>query len=1136
MNHDAYLRFPTLHADTLSFVADDDLWQVSTRGGVARRLTAGLSEPSTPCLSPDGRWLAFIGRDEQHAEVYVMAAEGGPAKRLTWLGPDTIVRGWTPDGQILFVSTHGQPFFRNYRAYTIDPAGGAPQLLPHGQVNHLGFGPAGARVIGRNTADPARWKRYRGGTAGHLWIDAEGSGNFRRMSELRGNITSPMWLGGRIYHLSDFEGVGNLYSCLPDGGDLQRHTDHGDFYVRNAQTDGKRIVYQCGARLWLYEPASGAVAEANTPIDVRTPAHRTQAARRFVPAADQLGSVHVHPAGHSVAIEARGKLVTMALWEGAVRQHDDDAGTGHVAGTADAADAASEGASPRLRHGQWLADGATLVAVSDASGEERITLFENGAVRALAWDVGRVTALRAAPRGSLVAIANHRNEVLIGDTASGVLTAVDKSDDGRSDDLAWSADALWLAYTFQTGPRHVAIKLFGLTDASRTLVTQPEFRDYSPSFDPDGKYLYFLSLRTFDPVYDSVQFELSFPRAARPYLIALQRGGAPPFDPAPKGLKDDEPGAGAADTADTVHTGASEAGSAKAGAASAVPPMQIDLPGIAQRIAAFPVVENRFGKLVGAARGKLVWSVQGIVGAHGRGGHKEAPARLEVFDFATLRAEPLVDKADAFELAADHVTLVLREAKRLRAISIHVKPAQAREEAAAASGPPSRKSGWLDLERIRIAVEPQREWRQMLREVWRLQRDQFWAANMSGVDWDAVYARYAPLAERVATRGELSDLIWEMQGELGTSHAYEMGGDHRKPPAVALGFLGADTRFVSADAGYEITRLVCGDAWDAGADSPLNAVGVEAKIGERIVAVNGQRVSRERPPQALLVHQANAKVELTLASGEGNVGPAGTASTPNATVNTTTRNVLVNTLADEVPARYREWVERNRAWVHEQSGGRVGYFHLPDMMAAGYAEFHRYFNAECDRDALIVDVRYKRGGNVSQLLLEKVARKRIGYALTRWGRPAPYPDEAVAGPVVTLTNEHAGSDGDIFSHSFKLMGIGPLVGTRTWGGVVGIWPRHALVDGTATTQPEFAFWFRDAGFGVENYGTDPQIEIDNAPQDAATGRDRQLEVALATARAEIARVGVKAPDFGARPELAAPLLPARVGRVAKADT
>jgi tricorn protease len=1113
MDTTAYLRFPTLFADTIAFIADDDLWQVGTAGGLARRLTAGLSEPSTPCLSPDGKWIAFIGRDEQHAEVYLMAAEGGPAKRLTWLGPDTLVRGWTPEGHILFVSTHGQPFFRNHRAYTLAPEGGAPLLLPLGQVNHLAFGPAGARVIGRNTADPARWKRYRGGTAGHLWIDAAGTGQFRRMTELQGNITSPMWIGGRVYHLSDFEGIGNLYSCLPDGSGLQRHTHHQDFYARHAQTDGRRIVYQCGAELWLYDPATG----ANTRVEVRTPAHRTQAARKFVPAADHLGTVHVHPAGHSVAIDARGKLFTMALWEGAVRQHDE---------AAPAASAGPTNIIGRLRHGQWLADGTTLVAVSDASGEERITLFANRSEqgkggeagvangegsnpRSLPWDVGHVTALRAAPRGTLVAIANHRNQVLIGDTASGVLTPIDASDAGRSDDLAWSPDAAWLAYTFQTSPRHTAIKLHGVGSGSSTststLVTKPEFRDYSPSFDPDGKYLYFLSLRTFDPVYDSVQFELSFPRAARPYLIALKAGGTPPFDPAPKGLKPDSRDGEATLTRkdDTTAPAAT---------------LQIDLPGIAQRIAPFPVSENRFGRLVGAGRGKVVWSIQGIVGAHGRGGHKEAPARLEVFDFATLRAEPLADKADSFELAADHATLVLREGKRLRAIGVNAKPAAEKD---AGSGPPSRKTGWLDLDRIRLSVEPRREWPQMLREVWRLQRDQFWVANMSGVDWSAVYARYEPLVARVATRGELSDLVWEMQGELGTSHAYEMGGDHRRPPSVALGYLGADTRFVPADQSYEITRLVCGDAWDAGADSPLNAVGVEAKVGERIVAVNGQRVSAERPPQALLVHQANAKVELTLASGDGT--NAGTeAGTP-----ASTRQVLVNTLADEVPARYREWVERNREWVHEQSGGRVGYFHLPDMMAAGYAEFHRYFSAECDYPALIVDVRYNRGGHVSQLLLEKVARKRIGYALTRWSKPSPYPDESVAGPVVALTNEHAGSDGDIFSHSFKLMGIGLLVGTRTWGGVVGIWPRHTLVDGTATTQPEFAFWFGDVGFGVENHGTDPQIEIDNAPQDAATGNDRQLEVALATALREIERSGAKAPEFGAMPDRSAPPRPAR---------
>jgi tricorn protease len=387
----------------------------------------------------------------------------------------------------------------------------------------------------------------------------------------------------------------------------------------------------------------------------------------------------------------------------------------------------------------------------------------------------------------------------------------------------------------------------------------------------------------------------------------------------------------------------------------------------------------------------------------------------------------------------------------------------------------------------------------------------------------------------------LSDLIWEAQGELGTSHAYEAGGDYRKPPAVTLGHLAAELALAADGSSYEVTRIVQGDPWDATSDSPLNAVGVQVQVGERIVSVNGQPVSRERPPQALLVHQANAKVELTLAAagarghengasessanGDGARRDASTAES-----NGSTRNVVVTTLADEMPARYREWVERNRAWVHNKSNGRVGYLHLPDMMSAGFAEFHRYFGTECDRDALIVDVRYNRGGHVSQLLLEKVARRRLGYDLTRWGQPEPYPVEAPAGPVVALTNEHAGSDGDIFSHCFKLMRIGKLIGTRTWGGVIGINPRHKLVDGSETTQPEYSFWFTDVGFAVENYGTDPELTIDNAPQDAAARRDRQLETALGTAL-ELADVATSSkPEFGKRPVLRRSALPPRKAR------
>jgi tricorn protease len=1082
-----YLRHPTLQGERIVFVADDDLWSVAAQGGVARRLTAGLSEPSTPALSPDGRWLAYVGRDELHPEVHVMPAEGGQSRRLTWLGTDAQVRGWTPTGEIVYVTTEGQPFFRNHQAFAVAPGGGPARALALGQVNHIAFGAGGRVAIGRNTDDPARWKRYRGGRAGAIWVDAEGSGSYRRLAALAGNVTTPMWIGARLYFLGDGEGVGNLYSCRADGGDVRRHTDHDTFYARQAQSDGQRIVYACGARLWLFDP----VSEATRELAIETPAHRTQAARRFVPANEHLEWFRPHPAGHSLAVVARGQLYAMPLWEGAPTRRDDVA-------PADAAIAVSDAAA-RLRCGQWLADGATMIAASDASGEERLVVFAaDGAPRTLPWDCGHVSALVAAPVGDLVAFANHRNEVWIGDVASGALTAVDTSGYGRSDDLAWSPDGAWLAYTFHADTRHVALKLFERATASATWLTEPEFRDSAPAFDPEGRYLYFISVRTFDPVYDNVRFDLSFPRGARPYLIALRAGERPPFDPEPRGLGESKGAASARD-----------GGAAKEAAA----PLRVDLDGIARRVAAFPVPENRYGRIAGVTGAKVVWTLQNLVGAHGRGGHKEAPGKLERFDFATGRCETLADKVDDFAIAGDATTLICREGKNLRAIAAD-RPAERRADPADADGPPSRKNGRIDLARLRVAVQPPHEWAQMLREIWRLQRDQFWSSELSGVDWDAVWSLYAPLVGRLATRADLSDLVWEMQGELGTSHAYEMGGDHRKPPAVALGHLACESRWNAARGGFEISAIAHGDAWDSSADSPLNAVGVEAKVGDVIVAVGGEALAPTRPPEALLVNRAGQKVQLTLARRDANG-------------NESRREVVATVLADAVPVYYREWVEKNRAWVHERSGGRVGYFHVPDMQAAGFAEFHRYFSAECERDALIVDVRYNRGGHVSQLLLEKVARKRIAFVHSRWMNVSTYPEEAVAGPVVTLTNEHAGSDGDIFSHNVKLMKIGPLVGMRTWGGVVGIWPRHRLVDGTETTQPEFAFWFTDVGFGVENHGTDPDIEIDNAPQDAAAGRDRQLEVALQTALELADKTTPNRAPVAAKPVLAKRELPPR---------
>lgn len=393
----------------------------------------------------------------------------------------------------------------------------------------------------------------------------------------------------------------------------------------------------------------------------------------------------------------------------------------------------------------------------------------------------------------------------------------------------------------------------------------------------------------------------------------------------------------------------------------------------------------------------------------------------------------------------------------------------------------------------------------MFHEAWRLQREHFWDESMSKVDWDLVLERYLPLLKKVKARTELSDLIWEMQGELGTSHAYEMGGDHRRPRLYYRGFLGAELSFDRRSGGWRIDKILRGDSWDRQADSPLAEPGLNILPKEVIVGVCGRRTDKDCSPEELLVNAAGKNVTLELLAEDGG-----------------RRLISVQTLKDEKPLRYRQWVEGNRKYVLESSDGRVGYLHIPDMGPAGFAEFHRSYLLEINREALIVDVRYNRGGHVSPLLLEKLLRRRVGYDVSRWGIPQPYPPESVAGPMVALTNQFAGSDGDIFSHCFKLYKLGPLVGKRTWGGVIGIWPRHRLVDGTIVTQPEFSFWFSDVGFSVENYGTDPDFDVDIAPHDYRAQRDRQMEKALELILETLSKQPVSLPPFGQRPARSLP--------------
>lgn len=1143
-----YYRHPTVFGNRVVFVSEDDLWDVPLTGGPARRLTSSAGTALSPHFSPDGKQIAFTSTEEGAPEVFVMPANGGPARQLTFNGAQSAVVGWSTDGQnILFRSNYREAFPHNYVIYSVNANGGESTRLPFGTARSISFHPEPPAphqtpaVLARHTDDLARWKRYKGGTAGVLWIDTQGNGSWNRLlPEITSGLCRPMWIGDRIYFLSDFEGYGNLYSCTPDGQQLRRHTDHVGFYVRFPSTDGKTIVYTCGGDLFRYDVAT----DTSTQIDVDYASPRTCLKRKFVDADQYLEDFSLHPRGHSLVVNSRGKLFNFGNWEGAVRQNGQEQGV-------------------RYRLSRYLNDGERILTISDQTGEERFEIHRaDGAaapkiITVHGANIGRPLDISLSPVADEIVFTNHRQELIHLNLTDGAARVLDRSDHARIHGIAYAPDGRWLAYGFSNAQSTSIIKIADLTPGDtfgQTFsVTNSQFQDINPAFDPAGRYLYFLSYRKFDPVYDQMFFDLNFPRGMVPCVLTLRDDVESPFLQKPRPLDGDEDDEDSdSDTSsddtssddtssddtdsDDTNTDDSEESTETSDSDSnektdkpknnAPKPVEIDFDGIEARVETFPVPEASYGDIA-ATDDTVFWTVYPITGSLNTNvGEDDATSgTLKAFSLKSLKEKVFARDILGFELGADRKTLALFASNGIQVVSASSGgPAELDDDTDDET--PSRQSGWINLARISLPVEPHAEWRQMLREAWRLMRDHFWREDMSGIDWNQIWNLYKSRLNRVLTRAEFSDLVWTMQGELSTSHAYELGGDYAISPQYRPGFLGAEvvwdpdwtppsdenTPEQHTDRGaYKITRIIRGDSWNADETSPLTRPGLRVREGDHIVAINGRRTTEHVSIEERLIHQAGREVELVVSSRE---------SSPDSSSETTSlQTITVKTLTTETPARYREWVLQNRQRVHEASNGQLGYVHIPDMGPRGFAEFHRNYLSENSKKGLVVDVRYNDGGYVSQLILEKLARRHLGYGLQRWSQPIPYPEESIQGPMVCITNENAGSDGDVFSHCFKLMKLGPLLGKRTWGGVIGIQPTHALVDGSITTQPEFSFWFQDVGFSIENYGTDPDIEVELPPQ---TEHDPQLETALELALKMLDETQPTLPDFAPYPQLRPP--------------
>ena len=1040
MADSSYLRFPHISHNLLTFVAEDDVWlapldEAVAGTGRAWRLTADRALVRNPRLSPSGTHLAWTSQRDGGPEAYTVAVDGGPIRRLTYSSGSnregSLVRGWANETEVLVAGTAGH--HRSGRTWLhAVPLDDAPiRELPYGPASGVSVSPEGAVLVNSiHTVEPAWWKRYGGGTGGKIWYSPDGGEYQQILGDVGNHLVNAMWVAGRVTFLSDHEGIGALYSALPDGSDVRRHTGLGEYYARHATTDGTRVVYQQAGELWLLESLDAEPVKLN----VRLGGVRTGRAPFPVSTASALGGYSLCKTGRIVTAEVRGTTHWLPVEDGPARTLLAEPGV-------------------RSRLPLILPGTSTVVCVSDSTGEDGLDFIpaDGGETRRiLSGGLGHVLELAASPDAKTIAVASDDGRLLTVDVESGAATEIARSTENEVAGLTFSPDSALLAWSQQWYPGDFPnshIRLARLADGTVADVTQPRFNDSSPVFTLDGKYLAFLSNRTFDPVYDTQLFDLGFLPGVRPYLVTLAADTPSPFAPELNG----RPAKPAQPDEDKQKSEAAE-----------VPEVRLELEDLEERVVPFPVAAGNLQSLR-AGDGALFWLEAprpGVLGEAQDGADEPPKPRLIRFDLGKRKAATLVEALESYAVSGDGTRVAYRAEGGLT-----VRAADSKDDE-----DPIK----VDLDRIRVTVQPVSEWRQMYAETWRLMRENFWRADMGGMDWAGIGDRYRPLIERIGSVDEIHDLLWEMVAELGTSHCYVTGPAAERAPASSQGMLGADLAR-DEDGGWRILRVLPSETSVSQGRSPLKAPGVAAKPGDAIVAVDGRPVDPARGPNAQLVGKAGQPVELTLRRDGAE-----------------DRRVVVTPLGSESVLRYHDLIRTRRALVRELSAGRLGYVQVPDMMSRGWAELHRDLHNEFTREGLIFDLRENSGGHTSQLVIEKLTRKIIGWDLRRNSSAESFPSEAPRGPIVTLTDECAGSDGDIATQAVKRYGLGPVVGIRTWGGVVGYDYERSLVDGTLLTQPKLSFWFDTAGWGVENYGVDPDIEIPIPPHDWVAGRDPQL--------------------------------------------
>jgi tricorn protease len=1073
------LRFPAIHGNQIVFTYAGDLYTVPASGGTARRLTSDVGFEMFARFSPDGRSIAFTGQYDGNTEVYLMPAEGGVPKRLTYtptldrdevsdrMGPNNIVIAWKDDKDILFRSR--QRDWNDFKGnlYTIARDGGTPALLPLPRGGFGTFSPDGKRLAyNRIFREFRTWKRYRGGMADDVWIYDFASKQTTRITNDPAQDIYPMWAGNAIYFFSDRGDAKRMNLYRYDLGTQQTAalTTFTEFDIKFPSLGDNAIVFENGGYIYRFDLQSQQAAKV--PISIQEDLDSGRGQRKDVGNTASITNFEIGPDGNRALFGARGDVFTVPAKNGPTRNLTATPGV-------------------HERNSKWSPDGRWISYISDASGEDEIYVApQDGKGAAVKVTSGGDTYKYQpiwSPDSKKLLWADKKLRLQYVDVDAKTITPVAQATAFEFSDYAWAPDSKWIAYAKPQEQSQTTVHLFGLDDKKTLDVTDGWEESSEPSFSADGKFLFFVSNRTFTPRYGALEFEHVYTDMAKIYLVTLAKDTKSPLGPVSDEVKVEEK-----KVEPPMDASPSAQGAAKAPAKPAprgkdakqddkkgdskdekkdekkedkAKPVQVkvEADGLQGRIAVLPIAASSYSNLQSVGD-KLFYS---------RSGSRDERRHLLVYDFGAKKETDL-GEFRGYEIAAGGKKMLVADREGYGIIDLPSAKIELKER--------------LNLSDMKVTLDRHAEWTQIFNESWRQMRDFFFSPNMNGVDWPAVKAKYAALLPYVNHRADLTYIIGEMIGELNSGHAYVGGGDLPEVKRVPMGTLGAIVERDAASKAFRITHIYKGQNWDSARRSPLTEIGVDAKEGDYILAVNGRPASELGDLQEALVDTVNKQVVLTLNSKPATAG---------------SRDVTVLPIANEHELRYHEWVRGNYDKVTKATGGRAGYVHVPDMGVPGLNEFAAQFYPQVGKAALVIDVRGNGGGNVSPMIIDRLRRELAMVDIARNTAPSPDPGALILGPKVALADEFSASDGDLFTYRFKVHKIGPVIGKRTWGGVVGIRGTLPFLDGGSLNRPEFSRYdVEGKTWIIEGHGVDPDIEVDNDPAKEFAGEDQQLDRAI----------------------------------------